>query len=729
MTTHTAMKPLLLLTGLCLAALSAPAQDKPEALTSGSIAGAVVRVSLGDKELTDMRAWRGTRELIEKAVAARAGALLLEIHTTHTRAPTALIIAEEIARLKIRTLAFIPASALGGGALAALACDDIWMAPGARIGAVPPALPADEERSEAAEAAQMAEAAAVLKAGARSLCKLKGHRSDLAEAFIDRDKEFKVGGRSFSTKGELLILDADDAALVIDGTPLLSRGLAADTQAVVKHAGIMGRMLTLEERLFAQAEKKVEAVPEKNRTTSRTGPYTGKVVVIPVGEDDLITPARFEFMTRTLERCTEENAEAVIFDLDTPGGLAWDTTNLMMKDLQKLTPRSFAYVNPRALSAGAMIAIATDAIYMAPASSTGAATPVYSTGMEMGDAERAKMNSAIMSMARTVAKEKGHDFRVIEAMIDSDRELVVNGEVLCAKGEILTLDAEQAVLRVDGRPLFAKAIVRTLDEIKQAEGLKGSTITAEPTGFEQIAIWVTKYAAILILIGVAAGYLEMQTPGFGIPGFISLLAFGLFFFGHYVAGSLVGNEAAVVAGIFVLGVALLVVELIIFPGTLVPGITGFFFVMIALVYSMSGWDAALPPEAAPGSGAEGAWPAFDFNLATYATGLRNFALGVIGAGVLILVMIRYMPELRPFRRLVLDSAAGGTLETTPAMTSARSVKTGDEGIARSALRPCGTIEIAQRQMEATAEADYIQSGTRVRVREVQGSRIIVEPVV
>ena len=200
-----------------------------------------------------------------------------------------------------------------------------------------------------------------------------------------------------------------------------------------------------------------------------------------------------------------------------------------------------------------MIAVATDAIYMAPTSSAGAASPVFGSGQEMGDAERAKMNSATMGMARAVAKQKGHNPAVIEAMIDMGKELKVNGKIIDSKKEILTLDADQAVQLVDGKPLFAKAIVKSLDEIKQAESLKGPSVTAEPTLFEQIAIWVTKYASLLILIGVAGGYLEMQAPGFGLPGCVSIAAFSLFFFGHYVAGSLVGQETAVAAGIFIIG--------------------------------------------------------------------------------------------------------------------------------------------------------------------------------
>ncbi|MEQ1750782.1 MAG: hypothetical protein ABL974_15240, partial [Prosthecobacter sp.] len=326
-----------------------------------------------------------------------------------------------------------------------------------------------------------------------------------------------------------------------------------------------------------------------------TGSYSGKVVVIPVGEDDLVSRARFEFMSRTLERCSDEGAEAVIFDLDTPGGLLWDTVELMMTDLQKLKPRSFAFVNPRALSAGAMIAVATDGIYMAPTSSAGAASPVYGTGEQMGEAERAKMNSATMGMARAVAKRKGHNPAVIEAMIDMGKELKVNGKTLDTKKEILTLDADEAVQLVDGKPLFAKAIVKNLDEIKKAESLKGPTVTAVPTLFEKIAIWVTAYASILILIGVAGGYLEMQAPGFGLPGIVSVAAFSLFFFGHYVAGSLVGQETAVAAAIFIIGIIFIILEIMVFPGTILPGLIGFVCVMVALVYTMSGWEMPVSP--------------------------------------------------------------------------------------------------------------------------------------
>lgn len=453
-------------------------------------------------------------------------------------------------------------------------------------------------------------------------------------------------------------------------------------------------------------------------------PYAGKVVVIPVGKEDLISRARFEFMSRTLQRCTDEGAEAVIFDIDTPGGLLWDTVDLMMNDLQDLKPRSFAFVNKRALSAGAMIAVATDGIYMAPAGTAGAATPIYGNGTQMDEAERAKMNSATMGMARAVARNKGHNPSVIEAMIDMSKELKVGDLELDSKETVLTLDAEQAIMKVDGKPLFAKAIVESLEAIKKAENLKGALIIAEPTFFEHIAIWVTSYAAILILIGVAGGYLEMQAPGFGLPGLVSVAAFSLFFFGHYVAGSLVGHETAVMAGLFVFGALLVLVELAVLPGLMVPGILGFLCIMVALVYTMSGWEIA-----APAGGEADAPSGWDFNLATYATGLRHFATGLLGAAALLLILFRFLPESRPFQRLVLASATGGRAEDTPAVQAALAVHPGDTGVAVTALRPYGTAEFDGHRVEVTADQGYLPNGSAVRVREIQGTRIVVEAIV
>jgi membrane-bound serine protease (ClpP class) len=711
---------LLLLT--CLTVLSATGFAAP-------LTGQMARVGVTDSDIEDIRRWRELRQWMDEAIKQGAAGLILDINVTQSHAQAALSLAEEVARLKIKTHAYVNTSAIGGGALLALACDEIWMAPGSRIGAAPPKVKTGEELSQKAQDTLLAESLAVLKAGARSLCKLKGHRPEIADAFVDRDKGLVLGTLTLADKGELLLLDADTAVQAVEGKPLLARAIISDVEALAKAAEPKGKLVilnavwydqTLKKAVAAKPAAEAESKPKQREAPAFTSSqsYAGKVVVIPVGQDDLILPARFEFMKRTLTRCNNDGAEAVIFELDTPGGLAWDTISLMMQDLQNLKARSFAFVNTRAISAGAMIAMATNTIYMAPASAIGASTPVSGDGTPLAQAERAKNNSAFMGMARTVVREKGHDVRIIEGMIDMDRGLSINGQVIIPKGEIVTLDSAQATMQIDGKPLLAKGIVKSIDEIKQLESLKGEVITAEPTGFEMIAIWVTRYAAILILIGLAGGYLEMQTPGFGLPGFVSVAAFALFFFGHYVAGSLAGQETMVVAAIFVVGIVLIGVELLAAPGTILPGIAGFICVMVALVYAMSGWEV-LPP-----SGAS----ADSFNLAAYATGFRNFALGVTGAAVIITLVCLWLPDLRPFRSLILQTSAGGTLNDAPAMRDAIRAQVGDCGTARSALRPYGTIDIGGRLIEAMVEGGYVQSGTPVRVREIRGEKIIVEAV-
>ena len=694
-----------------------------------SLTGQMARVGVTDSDIEDVRRWRELRQWMDEAIKQGAAGLILDINVTQSHAQAALSLAEEVARLKIKTKAYVNTSAIGGGALLALACDEIWMAPGSRIGAAPPKVKTNEELSQKAQDTLLAESLAVLKAGARSLCKLKGHRPEIADAFVDRDKGLALGTTTQAEKGELLLLDADTAVQAVDGKPLLARAIISDVEALAKAAEPKGKLVilngvwydqTLKKAVAAKPSPEAEARTKKSEAPAFTNSqsYAGKVVVIPVGQDDLILPARFEFMKRTLTRCNNDGAEAVIFELDTPGGLAWDTISLMMQDLQNLKARSFAFVNTRAISAGAMIAMATNTIYMAPASAIGASTPVSGDGTPLAQAERAKNNSAFMGMARTVVREKGHDVRIIEGMIDMDRGLSINGQVIIPKGEIVTLDSAQATMQIDGKPLLAKGIVKSIEEIKQLESLKGEVITAEPTGFEMIAIWVTRYAAILILIGLAGGYLEMQTPGFGLPGFVSVAAFALFIFGHYVAGSLAGQETMVVAAIFVAGIVLIGVELLAAPGTILPGIAGFICVMVALVYAMSGWEVLPPSGASAGS----------FNLAAYATGFRNFALGVTGAAVIITLVCIWLPDLRPFRSLILQTSAGGTLNDAPAMRDAIRAQVGDSGTARSALRPYGTIDIGGRLIEAMVEGGYLQSGSAVRVREVRGEKIIVEAV-
>ena len=145
--------------------------------------------------------------------------------------------------------------------------------------------------------------------------------------------------------------------------------------------------------------------------------FAGKVVVIKVGENDLVNKHAFKFWRRVIERVNEEKAKAVLFDIDTPGGLAFDTAELIMVQMQKLEVPSYSFVNQKALSAGALVASGTDAIYMHPVSAIGAAALVSGNGAEIDEVMRAKIESAFDAFVRSVAKSKGHNADVLRAMM------------------------------------------------------------------------------------------------------------------------------------------------------------------------------------------------------------------------------------------------------------------------------------------------------------------------
>ena len=238
--------------------------------------------------------------------------------------------------------------------------------------------------------------------------------------------------------------------------------------------------------------------------------FRDRVVVIPVGEDSLTSKQSFGFMNRILKRAQEEQARAVVFDLNTPGGLAWETSEMMMKSIQPLTIPTYAYVNPKAMSAGALISAACDKIYMAPVSSIGAAGIITSSGEEMDPVMRKKAESAFWAFTRSVVTEKGYRPEVVKAMmIPSDQEQQF-GPVKLEKGALLTLTGKEAATRLeDGRPLLAQGTATSVTDLLAQEKVDAPTVTAEPTAFERIGLWIAGASPILILLGIGGSYMEV----------------------------------------------------------------------------------------------------------------------------------------------------------------------------------------------------------------------------
>jgi len=441
--------------------------------------------------------------------------------------------------------------------------------------------------------------------------------------------------------------------------------------------------------------------------------FAGKVVVIKVGESDLVNKHAFKFWRRVIERVNSEKAKAIVFELDTPGGLAMDTADLIMVQMQKLEVPSYAFVNQKALSAGALVASGTDGIYMHPVSAIGAAALVSGNGAAIDDVMRAKIESAFDAFVRTVSESKGRNADVLRAMMFRDKYFDF-GDISVEDGELLTLTATEAAKDFEGKPLLAKGIVKSIDELLEKEGLSEfEVIRAEPSGMEKIAYWVTAMSAILILVGIGGAYLEMKTPGFGLGGGISLLAFGIFFFGNYMAGNMAGYGLMV---LFVIGVILVIVEFFVIPGTLVPGIIGGIMILVSLFMAMvdgyafddnsvRGWDSA---------------QAWDF-----ITG-PSLALagGLIGAVVLILLMMKFLPSAPMFNRLVMsrELVKGSGIENA----NTHGERVGQQGVATTDLRPVGKGTFEGKILDVTAANGFIASGKEVVILSEDGMRVLVE---
>ncbi|MBB5352888.1 membrane-bound serine protease (ClpP class) [Haloferula luteola] len=438
----------------------------------------------------------------------------------------------------------------------------------------------------------------------------------------------------------------------------------------------------------------------------------GQVVVLPIGQKDLTNAQSFRFWQRTLKRAKTEGAKAVVLRLDTPGGIAFDTRDLIMDDFADLQIPLIAWVEREALSAGALIAFSADRIYMAPGTTVGSAALINGTGQEIEKVMRAKLESAFEATMRSVAEKKGRNIDVLRAMmvVDDENERRF-GPVTVRKGSLLNLTASEAILEVDDRPLFADGLASSLEEVLEKENLTGNSVTTPtPTGFETLAWWLAAWSPLLIAVGIGAAWFEMKTPGFGIGGSLALLAFGLFFFGNHVAGNLAGYELMTV---FLLGIVLVILEIFVLPGG-IAGIIGALLVFGSLTFAMVDRTDFHRDHA-------------DQILTSTLDDLLirpgiYLGLGLLGALTFALLLGRYLPHIPGLRGLVATHhlPAGQAPDAQPIASLI-----GQIGIAMTDLRPSGTVDIKGLRRDAVSRHGLILAGTSVRVLQ-EGMTLHVE---
>src|SRR5437879_8718874 len=315
------------------------------------------------------------------------------------------------------------------------------------------------------------------------------------------------------------------------------------------------------------------------------------------------------------------------------------------------------------------------------------------------------------ALIRSSAARNAHNPDIGEAFMNKDKEVNIADRLIHPKRTLLTLNAQEAIERINGKPLLADGIAASIVDRTQKAGLKGHSVSLDPTGFEQLAVWITALAPLLLLGGIIGAYLEFKIPGASLPGIISAICFALFFLGHYFAG-LAGWE---VVGLFVLGMALVIIEILFFAhSTIVFGVVGVFLMLASLLWAMID---RYPGETFFPTGRMLAMP------------LLNLFIAIAASVVVITFLARFLPRTSLYRRFALmtsnpprPSLAGMPREFATPLA----LMPGMQGTALTILRPSGKARFADHVVDVVTEGEFIAPQTPITVIQTDGMRVVVK---
>lgn len=438
--------------------------------------------------------------------------------------------------------------------------------------------------------------------------------------------------------------------------------------------------------------------PEANQPFSSGGSVgatdsDGPVYVVPA--TGTVDGGLASYIARATEEAAADSAAVVIYEIDTFGGLI-EAADEIRKVLLNAPVPTVAFVNKNAASAGALIAYAADRIVIAPGGSMGAATAVQGgTGQKASE----KVQSYTRGLMRTTAEANGRDPHIAEAMVD---ESIAIDSVIAA-GKLLTLSANEAE-----RLGVINGIHETVDDLRASLNLTNREVVYhQTTPAERVLRFFggSVVQSILMLLMLGGLYFEMQAPGLGFPGAVATVGAVLFFAPNYMLGLVTGWEIV----LFFMGVTLIIVEIFIIPGFGVAGIGGLVLVVGALLAALVGNIGFAFP-----SGAE------------MTSAILTMAVTMVLLVVLIASLSRYVPRADRLGGLVLAPELTSASGYTSAATNDGLV--GETGITYTALRPAGTVEIDGQRVDVVTQGEFIARGEPVRVKDVQGSRVVVTSI-
>lgn len=418
-----------------------------------------------------------------------------------------------------------------------------------------------------------------------------------------------------------------------------------------------------------------------------------KVMVMEIKEE--IDPRMLRYVKLAIQHAEETKADYVIVDMDTYGGVLTDAKEIVdvIMDFKKPI---WVFINSDAASAGALISIACDSIYMSPGATIGAATVVEGAG---GEAAPDKYQAYMRGIMRATAEKNGRNPRIAEGMVDE--RIVIDS--IKQEGRVITFTTSEAL-----KFGYCEAEVETIEEILKRNNITNYDLDTFSLGTVEkiIAFALNPFiSGLLILVIIGGIYFELQTPGIGFPLFAAVTALILYLIPYYLNGL---AEYWEIIALFI-GVVLIVAEIFVIPGFGVAGIAGITLTVVSLILIMLNNDF------------------FNFEfvpLGDIVVATTVAFAGLTGGMVVLFVGGSRIMKSKAFQRMALtetqESSKGYTVNTQPEPMA------GKTGTAYTVLRPSGKVMIGEQIFDAFTRGDYVEKGESIIVIEREGVTLKVK---
>lgn len=413
--------------------------------------------------------------------------------------------------------------------------------------------------------------------------------------------------------------------------------------------------------------------------------YVGKIE----GDIDLgLVP----YVKRTISEAENNLAKLIIFEINTFGGRV-DAATQLKDAIINSKVKTLAFIDKRAISAGALISLSCEKIVMVPGASIGASTVVDQTGKKQAE----KYQSYMRSEMRATAEKNGRPADVAEGMVDER----ISIEGLVDSTQLITLTTDEAI-----KYKIADFKLSTIDEVLDSLGIENAEIETLDSNWAEAFIRFLNnpvISSLLIMIGLVGLFTEVKSPGWGVPGTAGVVALILFF----GAGYILELASAFEIVLFIVGIALLLVEFFVIPGF---GIFGFGGIALIIISLFLGLISDFPV----------------INFAIIEEAIIQLAISLVLSLLIILILWKYLPKTAMFKKLVLDDNIDATSGYTTDEKYQHLME--KEGIAHTDLRPAGTAIFENKKIDVVTEGDYVEKNSNVKVIHIEGSKIVVRKI-